>query len=136
MSHGDTILEVPNNFLNSLQVLKMLRLQRITYKGKKTLSEFNFTQKFIIALSEGLELLRKLYRPCLCFCQQNWTPSAFAETTIQELKDKIGNDKVVLGLMESVDSTVALLLHPSNRKKFVLHFVDNGLLRKTNLNLF
>ena len=64
-------------------------------------------------------------------CEQSWTPAAFADTTIAALKEKIGNDKVVLGLSGGVDSTVAaMLLHNAIGKNLYCIFVDNGLLRK------
>jgi GMP synthase (glutamine-hydrolysing) len=67
----------------------------------------------------------------VCGCQQNWTPDSFVESTIAALKDKLGNDKVVLGLSGGVDSSVAaVLLHRAIGKNLTCIFVDNGLLRK------
>ncbi|WP_370103836.1 glutamine-hydrolyzing GMP synthase, partial [Winogradskyella sp.] len=63
--------------------------------------------------------------------EQDWTPNAFVEETVQELKDKLGNDKVVLGLSGGVDSSVAaMLLHKAIGKNLYCIFVNNGLLRK------
>ena len=57
--------------------------------------------------------------------------ASFIESTIKELKDKLGNDKVVLGLSGGVDSTVAgVLLNHAIGKNLTCIFVDNGLLRK------
>ena len=62
---------------------------------------------------------------------QDWTPNSFVETTIESLKQQIGNDKVVLGLSGGVDSSVAsILLHKAIGKNLNCIFVDNGLLRK------
>jgi GMP synthase (glutamine-hydrolysing) len=67
----------------------------------------------------------------ICGCQQNWTPDSFIETTVSDLKQKLGNDKVVLGLSGGVDSSVAgVLLHKAIGKNLTCIFVDNGLLRK------
>jgi len=67
----------------------------------------------------------------ICKCEQSWTPDSFVETTISELKKKLGNDKVVLGLSGGVDSSVAaILLHKAIDKNLHCIFVDNGLLRK------
>jgi GMP synthase (glutamine-hydrolysing) len=67
----------------------------------------------------------------ICGCHQLWTPSSFVETTIKELKAKLGNDKVVLGLSGGVDSSVAaVLLHKAIADRLYCIFVDNGLLRK------
>ncbi len=63
--------------------------------------------------------------------QQTWTPDAFVETTVAELKKKIGSEKVILGLSGGVDSTVAaVLLHRAIGDHLHCIFVDNGLLRK------
>jgi len=62
---------------------------------------------------------------------QSWTPGAFVDLTVSELQEKIGDDKVVLGLSGGVDSTVAaVLLHQAIGKNLYCIFVNNGLLRK------
>ena len=67
----------------------------------------------------------------ICRCKQDWTPDSFIESTVRELQDKLGNDKVVLGLSGGVDSSVAaMLLHKAIGKNLVCIFVDMGLLRK------
>ena len=63
--------------------------------------------------------------------EQDWTPNAFVEETVEDLKEKLGNDKVVLGLSGGVDSSVAaMLLHKAIGKNLYCIFVNNGLLRK------
>ncbi len=67
----------------------------------------------------------------ICECSQSWTPDSFAEVTIQELKEKLGDDKVIMGLSGGVDSSVAAtLIHHAIGKNLYCIFVDNGLLRK------
>ncbi len=67
----------------------------------------------------------------ICGCSQNWTPGSFVESTVNDLKKRLGNDKVILGLSGGVDSSVAsLLLHKAIGKNLTCIFVDNGLLRK------
>jgi len=62
---------------------------------------------------------------------QNLTPEIFVENTVQELKEQLGNDRVVLGLSGGVDSTVtAVLLNKAIGKALFCIFVDHGLLRK------
>lgn len=62
---------------------------------------------------------------------QNFTPTAFVDDIVTELKTKIGTDKVVLGLSGGVDSTVAaVLLHKAIGENLYCIFVNNGLLRK------
>src|SRR5690606_30944169 len=60
-----------------------------------------------------------------------WTPAAFVENTVNELREKLGGEKVLMALSGGVDSTVgAMLLHKAIGKNLVCFFVDNGLLRK------
>jgi GMP synthase (glutamine-hydrolysing) len=67
----------------------------------------------------------------VCGCTGDWTPSSFIESTVAELKSKIGEEKVILGLSGGVDSTVAaVLLHRAIGSHLHCIFVDNGLLRK------
>jgi GMP synthase (glutamine-hydrolysing) len=61
----------------------------------------------------------------------DWTPEAFVESTVKELQEKLGDDRVVMGLSGGVDSTVAaMLLHRAIGDRLTCIFVDNGLLRK------
>jgi GMP synthase (glutamine-hydrolysing) len=67
----------------------------------------------------------------VCGCKQDWTPASFADETIVELKTKLGNDKVILGLSGGVDSSVAaVLIHKAIGPNLHCIFVNNGLLRK------
>ena len=67
----------------------------------------------------------------ICGCRQDWTPDSFIETTVSELREKLGDDRVILGLSGGVDSTVAaMLLHRAVGNRLTCIFVDNGLLRK------
>jgi len=80
--------------------------------------------------TQGKQLLEN-FLVNICGCKQDWTPSVFADDTIRELKEKLSNDKVVLGLSGGVDSSVAgVLLHKAIGKNLTCIFVDNGLLRK------
>jgi GMP synthase (glutamine-hydrolysing) len=66
---------------------------------------------------------------------QDWTPDSFVEETILYLKEKLSNDKVVLGLSGGVDSTVAaILLNKAIGKNLYCIFVNNGLLRKNEFD--
>jgi GMP synthase (glutamine-hydrolysing) len=63
--------------------------------------------------------------------KQDWTPDSFVDMTLTELKEKVGDDQVILGLSGGVDSSVAaMLLHQAIGKQLNCIFVNNGLLRK------
>ena len=63
--------------------------------------------------------------------KQDWTPDSFVSMTVENLKQQIGEEKVILGLSGGVDSTVAaVLLHQAIGDQLTCIFVNNGLLRK------
>jgi len=127
MSHGDTILKLPKNYriIASTQTVKVA--------GFKVGDEPTYGIQFhpeVYHSAEGMQLLKNFVVD-ICGCTQNWTPGSFIETTLADLRQKLGNDKVVLGLSGGVDSSVAaMLLHKAIGKNLYCIFVDNGLLRK------
>lgn len=127
MSHGDTIKTLPSTYK---VIASTADVANAAYKieGEETYA-IQFHPE-VYHTTDGLQLLKN-FLVGVCQCQQNWTPSSFIETTINSLKSRIGNDKVVLGLSGGVDSTVAgVLLNAAIGKQLTCIFVDNGLLRK------
>ncbi|HEX2986445.1 MAG TPA: glutamine-hydrolyzing GMP synthase [Caproiciproducens sp.] len=67
----------------------------------------------------------------VCGCTGDWVMSSFAATTIEHIKNTIGDKKVICALSGGVDSSVAaLLVHKAVGKNLTCIFVDHGLLRK------
>ena len=67
----------------------------------------------------------------VCGCKGDWLMSDFAQKSIQALREKIGDGKVLCALSGGVDSSVAaIMLHKAVGKQLTCVFVDNGLLRK------
>ncbi len=127
MSHGDTIERVPDNY-------KLIcSTDTVKYAGYQIQGEQTYAIQFHPEVShsiEGIKMLRNFVVD-ICHCDQSWTPASFVETTIGELRQKLGDDKVVLGLSGGVDSSVAaMLLNKAIGKNLHCIFVDNGLLRK------
>ena len=132
MSHSDTIVSAPDNFEITA------RTSDVKYAGFN-INPLNGTREKTYGIqfhpevyhtTEGLALLKNFVAD-ICRCTQSWTPASFIETTIGELKLKLGDDKVVMALSGGVDSTVAAeLLHKAIGKNLHCIFVDNGLLRK------
>lgn len=131
MSHGDTIKSIPDNFeiIASTDTVKVAAYQ---IKDSQTYG-IQFHPE-VTHSTDGKQLLQNFLID-ICGCSQDWTPFAFAEETIQALKDQLQDDKVVLGLSGGVDSSVAaLILHQAIGKNLHCIFVDNGLLRKNEFS--
>ncbi|MDB4088311.1 glutamine-hydrolyzing GMP synthase [Flavobacteriales bacterium] len=127
MSHGDTIKELPSNF-EIISSTNDVEVAGYEVKGEKTYG-IQFHPE-VYHSTEGAILLKNFVVD-ICNSKQDWTPDAFVETTVAELQEKIGDEKVILGLSGGVDSSVsAMLLHKAIGKNLHCIFVDNGLLRK------
>ncbi|NNC70068.1 MAG: glutamine-hydrolyzing GMP synthase, partial [Flavobacteriaceae bacterium] len=127
MSHSDTILELPSNYQ------RIASTHDVINASFKIANEDTYAIQFhpeVYHTTEGKQLLEN-FLVNIAGLEQNWTPNSFVETTVDKLKAKIGNDKVVLGLSGGVDSTVAaVLLDKAIGKNLYCIFVNNGLLRK------
>lgn len=127
MSHGDTIKQVPAHY-NIIASTPDVKVAGYAIEGETTFG-IQFHPEVYHSL-EGAVLLKN-YIVDICGCKQDWTPDSFVESTVQELRAKLGNDKVILGLSGGVDSSVAaMLLHKAIGDRLHCIFVDNGLLRK------
>lgn len=127
MSHGDTILKKPDNF-NIIASTADVEIAGFQISDEETWG-IQFHPE-VYHSTEGGKLLSN-FVVNICGCSQLWTPTSFIETTINELKHVIGDDKVVMGLSGGVDSTVAaVLLHRAISANLHCIFVNNGLLRK------
>lgn len=131
MSHSDTIKQLPTGgeCLASTQ-----DVENAAYKIK---GEDTYAIQFHPEVShstDGMKLLSNfLFK--IAKLTPNWTSDNFVEMTVAQLKEQVGNEKVVLGLSGGVDSTVAaVLLHKAIGSQLHCIFVNNGLLRKNEFS--
>lgn len=131
MSHGDTIVKMPANF-RLLASTESVPNAAFKIDGEETYG-IQFHPE-VFHSTEGPKLLHN-FVVGICGCSQNWTPVSFIESTITEIRRKVGQDRVILGLSGGVDSTVAaVLLHRAIGKNLTCIFVNNGLLRKNEFD--
>ncbi len=127
MSHSDTIKQLPTG---GVLLASTADVENAAFKIE---GETTYAIQFhpeVYHSTDGHQLLQN-FLVKIANVEQDWTPNAFVEETVQDLKDKLGNDKVVLGLSGGVDSSVAaMLLHKAIGENLYCIFVNNGLLRK------
>jgi len=127
MSHSDTIDRLPEGgvLLASTEDVK-----NAAYKIE---GENTFGIQFhpeVYHTTDGKQLLENFLIK-IAGIQQDWTPDSFVEMTVNEIRETVGSEKVILGLSGGVDSTVAaILLHKAIDDQLQCIFVNNGLLRK------
>jgi GMP synthase (glutamine-hydrolysing) len=127
MSHSDTIKQLPTNG-------KLLASTHdVANAAYKIEGETTYAIQFhpeVYHSTDGKQLLEN-FLVNIAEVNPDWTPNAFVEETVEDLKAQLGNDKVVLGLSGGVDSSVAaMLLHKAIGENLYCIFVNNGLLRK------
>ncbi len=127
MSHGDTIARIPEGYMITGSTADVevaaFRIENEDTWGIQFHPEVYHT-------TEGLKMLGNFVTG-ICGCKGDWTPESFVEMTVRSLRERLGNDRVVLGLSGGVDSSVAaILLDRAIGSNLTSIFVDNGLLRK------
>ena len=127
MSHNDYIEELPEGFRTTAHSDKCpyaaIENPEKKFYGTQFHPEVNHTE-------EGVDMLRNFLLK-VCGCKQDWTMKGYAETTIQEIRSKVGDGKVLLALSGGVDSSVACaLLAKAVGKQLTCVFVDHGFMRK------
>ncbi|MDR8391028.1 glutamine-hydrolyzing GMP synthase [Aliifodinibius sp. S!AR15-10] len=127
MSHGDHIKELPGEY------------DIIGHTDNARVAAVRHAQKPIFGVQFHPEVVHTVYGKQIlenfafeiCHLHGSWTAESFIESTIKEIREQVGDNRVLCGLSGGVDSTVvATLVHKAIGDQLQCIFVDNGLLRK------
>ena len=126
MSHGDSATSLPEVFeiTASTENTKIAAIANVEKKfyGLQLHPEVEHS-------INGSEMIRRFLFD-VCECEQNWTMKSFSDHSIAQIKEAVGDKKVIMGLSGGVDSSVAAtLIHKAIGQNLHCIFVDNGLLR-------
>jgi GMP synthase (glutamine-hydrolysing) len=127
MSHGDRIEELPKGFSSIARSGSSPVAAMSNHEG--TVFGVQFHPE-VVHTPKGKEILSNfLFR--VCGLDASWTMHSFVETSVRKIREKVGDEGVVLGLSGGVDSSVAaVLLHKAIGDRLTCIFVNNGVLRK------
>jgi GMP synthase (glutamine-hydrolysing) len=127
MSHGDSIQRLPAGFTISAST-ENTAVAAVAHRSRKLMG-VQFHPE-VAHTPQGKKILRNFLFD-VCGCKRSWSMKSFAKDAIEEIRQTVGDKKVILGLSGGVDSSVTgILLHKSIEKQLTCIFVDNGLLRK------
>ena len=138
MSHGDSITAIPEGYetIASTADVKQAAFWSPTpigTSGEKPVFAVQFHPEVFHSVQGTL--LLKNFVVDVCGSKQDWSAASFVDTTVAELKQQLGNDRVILGLSGGVDSSVAaVLLNKAIGERLTCIFVDHGMLRKNEFS--
>ena len=135
MSHGDSITAIPEGFkcIASTADVKYAAYWAPSPLGTDGSEASVWAVQFHPEVFHSVQgsLLLNNFVVDICGSRQDWSAASFIDTTVAELKEQIGSDRVILGLSGGVDSSVAgVLLNKAIGKNLTCIFVDHGMLRK------
>ncbi len=141
MSHGDTITAIPDGCqciasTPSVQNAAYWSGEEIVNCKLSNCKSFWAVQFHpeVFHSTCGTQLLRNFVVD-ICGSHQDWSAANFVETTVEELRQQLGDDSVILGLSGGVDSSVAaVLINRAIGDRLTCIFVDHGMLRKNEFH--
>ena len=130
MSHRDKVSSLPKGF-KAAAASENTKCAAFSNR-QKNIFGVQFHPEVVHTRNGGKILKNFLFD--ICGCRRTWTMKSFIDRKISDIRGQVGGKDVVLGLSGGVDSTVAaVLLHKALGKKLHCIFVDNGLLRKNEV---
>jgi len=126
MSHGDKIVKLPKGFsiIGSTGNARIAAMENNT----KRLYGVQFHPE-VVHTPKGKKILKNFLK--IANCKKSWSMHSFIKTSIDDIRRRVGDEKVLCGLSGGVDSSVmAALLYKAVGKNLTAMFIDNGLLRK------
>lgn len=129
-SHGDKLIKLPANFH------AVARTENSDFAAIEDEEGRCYGLQFhpeVFHTEYGTDILRNfLFR--ICRCRGDWTMAGYIDMAVQKIRETVGERRVILGLSGGVDSSVAAaLLHRAIGDQLTCVFVDNGLLRKNEV---
>lgn len=127
MSHGDSVVEMPRGFQSVAHTVNTP--VAAMSDPKRNFYGVQFHPE-VVHTPWGMEVFRNfLFK--VCKCKPNWTMENYVDVAIHNIKEKVGNGKVLCALSGGVDSSaVAVLIHKAIGQKLACVYVDHGLMRK------
>ncbi len=130
MSHSDEIKTLPAGFVRIAHTLNT-PIAAFANRSRKIYG-VQFHPE-VVHTQRGTQVLSNFISQ-ICGCLPRWTMDKFVETTVKQIKERVGHKKVILGLSGGVDSSVkAMLFHKAIGQRLHCVFVDNGLLRRNEV---
>jgi len=127
MSHGDRILKMPEGFR---AIAETENTPVAAFKSDhRKIYGLQFHPE-VVHTAYGKEILSNFVKD-ICGCESDWRMESFIEQSVREIRERVGDEKVLCALSGGVDSSVVtLLVHKAIGDRLIPIFVDNGLLRK------
>ena len=127
MSHGDSIGSLPPGFIITASTANTP--VAATEDTKRDFYGLQFHPE-VVHTKEGKKMLANFLFD-ICHCKKSWSMKSFIHHAVEEIRQQVGDEKVILGLSGGVDSSVAaVLLNKAIGKQLTCVFVDNGVLRE------
>ncbi|AFH59639.1 glutamine-hydrolyzing GMP synthase [Paenibacillus caseinilyticus] len=127
MSHSDLVVQAPEGFVVDAGT-EHAPIAAMSHPDRKLYAvQFHPEVQHSVY---GNEMIRNfLYK--ICECEGTWSMETFIEDTVREIREQVGDQKVLCALSGGVDSSVvAMLIHKAIGDQLTCMFIDHGLLRK------